>query len=251
MATVLRPEQYGQSAIDDFRHELKAARRRSVIDDRYFILTSRIAHWLRAPPDGHATPDGSSNARRILEALYGPNHGRPDEINLLLDHMKEDNTHCWLRIFTILLQMEHSGQNMGKHICAFFKQRILDKSIGQLTESHLEPMFRDIGFSRNDSERLAAEFSWLQWELCTREAFDKVFGRFYDYGKDWIIPVTKKVLLKEGGTGILYIVEVPSECVPVALAKEIEGRQYIRYNEDGTEGEVSHMPRWQSPVVAI
>lgn len=240
MATVLRPEQYGPSAVDDFKHELRAARRRSVIDHRYFILASRIARWLRAPPDGRATPDGSSNARRILEALYGPDHGRPDEINWLLDHMKEDNTHCWLRIFTILLQMEHSGQNMGKHIHAFFQQKILDTSIGHLTKSRLEPMFRNIGFSRNDSERLATEFLRLQWELCTREALDKVFGRSYDFGKDWIIPVTKKVLLKEGGTGTLYIVEVPSECVPMALEKEIEVRQYIRYNEDGTEGEVSH-----------
>lgn len=258
MAAVLHPEQGGQNAIDDFEYELKAARRRSVIDDRHFILASRIAHWLRAPPDDHATPDGSSNARRILETLYGPFHGRPDEINWLLDHMEKNNTDCWLRIFTILLQMEHHGENMGKHIYAFFKQKILDTSIGQLTESRLEPIFKDIGFSRCDSEKLATEFSRLQWELCTRDAFDKVFGRFYDYGKDWIIPITKKVLLKEGGTGTLYIVEVPSECVPMDLAKEIEGRQYIRYNDDGTEGEVSQnynlqklLLTWLTPTITV
>ncbi|KAJ0103838.1 uncharacterized protein J7T55_000466 [Diaporthe amygdali] len=237
MARSLDTEQDGQNALDDFKRELEKAQRWSIIDDRRFILASRIANWLRTSPDGNA-PDSSTNARRILKALYGPNHGRPDEIDWLLIHMGQDNKECWLRIFTILLQMEHNGQNMGKHVNAFFKQKILDTSIGHLTDSSLWDIFHQVGFDLANSKRLAAEFSDLQWELCTREAFDKVFGRFYDHGSKMIIPVTRKVLLKEGGTGTLYIIEVPRECIPHTLAKEIEGRHYTRYNEDGTEGEV-------------
>lgn len=40
---------------------------------------------------------------------------------------------------------------------------------------------------------------------------------------------------------MLYIVEGPRECIPFALTEEIEGRHYTRYNEDGTEGEVSQV----------
>lgn len=242
MATVIDPGQYGQNALDDFKRELETAQRWSIIDDRRFILASRISHWLRAPCDGNATPEGSTNARRILEALYGPNHDRPAEIDLLLGHMAQDNKDCWLRIFAILLQMEHNGQNMGKHIYALFKQKILDASIGHLTESHLESMFNDVlvGFDDTDSKRLASQFTSLQWELCTRETLHTQ-GRVFTHGSNMIIPVTKKILLKEGGTGMLYIVEVPTECIPLTLTEEIEGKHYTRYNEDGTEGEVSQM----------
>ncbi|KAL1880072.1 hypothetical protein Daus18300_001435 [Diaporthe australafricana] len=238
MATVLDPGQYGQNALDDFKHELKAAQRWSIIDGRRFVLASRIANWLRAPPEGSATPHASTNTRRILEALYGPNHDRPDEIDWLLRSMGRNNRDCWLRTFAILLQMEHNGQNMGKHMNAFFTQKILDARIGHLAENHVGPIFTDIGFDAGDSKRLAIQFTNLQWEFCTREAFDTVFGRIYEHGSNMIIPVTKKVLLKEGGTGMLYIVEVPRECIPFALAEEIEGPHYTRYNEDGTEGEV-------------
>lgn len=130
-----------------------------IVDDCRFVLASRIANWPRAPTDGSATTDGSTNARRILEALYGPNHGRPDEIDRLLINMGQDNGDCWLLIFTILLQMEHNGQNMGKHINAFFTQKILDAGIGHLAEIRLESMFMDIGFDTGDSKRLATQES--------------------------------------------------------------------------------------------
>lgn len=238
MATFLDSEKHAQTAIDEFKRKLHDSRRQSAIDNRWFILASRIANWLRSPPDGHATAEGTPNARRILEELYGPKHGRPDEIDRLLKHMGQDNKECWLRVLTILLQMEHDGQNMGKHIYEFFKQKILDTSIGKLTESYLEPKFRHMKIDPNERSRLAREFSRLQWELCTRDTFDQVHGCVYEYGREWIIPVTEKNPLKEGGTGTLYIVEVPSECIPSALAEQIGGRQYTRINENGTGGEV-------------
>lgn len=252
MATFMVSQNHVQTAIDEFQDKLHDARRHSAIDNRCFILASRIANWLRSSPDGHATPEGTPNARRILEELYGPKHDRPFEIELLLKDMGQDNKHCWLRIFTILLQMEYNGQNMGKHIYEFFTQKILDTDIGKLTESYLEPFFRHIGIYPNDCNRLAREFARLQWELCTRDTFDQVYGRLGDYERGWIIPVTKKIPLKVGGTGTLYIVEVPSECIPSALARQIEGRQYPSYNEDGrNEGEVSQGSTPDAAVICI
>jgi hypothetical protein len=239
-ATVMDPVQYGQDALEDFKRELEAAQRFSVIDKRRFILASRISQWLRAPHHGSATPAGSTNARRILETLYGQNHDGHDEIDVLLEHMAKENNDCWLRVFAILLQMVHNGQNMGRYIYALFKQQILDKSIGRLTDSDLEYALNEAGFGEAESKRLASQFMTLQWELCTRESLHTL-GRSFTHGRKMIIPVTRKVLLKEGGTGKLYIIEVPTECIPSALTKEIEGKHYTRYNEDGTEGEVSEL----------
>lgn len=243
MATLIDPGQYGQNALEDFKHELEAAQRWSIIDDRRFVLASRISHWLRAPYGGDSTSAGSTNARRILEALYGPDHDGHDEIDLLLEQMEKERKECWLRVFAILLQMNRNGQNMGRYIFALFRQKISDTSIGHLTNndiSQLESVFCEQGFDETESKSLVSQFTTLQWELCTREALHTQ-GRIYTHGSNMIIPVTDKILLKEGGTGKLYIVEVPTECIPPTSAQEIQGKHYTRYNEDGTEGEVSEL----------
>src|SRR5690242_16080349 len=111
------------TAIDDFNSQLEACRRVSEIDGRSFILASRVLDWFRDPPNKEPGTKGT-NAGRVLNAVYGTDDTGPNLVNRLLSHMRDDDDKCWLRTFTILLQL-----NMGKLISRFYNLDVLDSKL--------------------------------------------------------------------------------------------------------------------------
>lgn len=233
------------TAIEDFEHKLKEAQRFSALSTsqdnvpRRFVLASRVSDWFRsAPRDG---TDDSTNAARVLSAVLGPN-AQPNERHLLLRTMDRDDNLCWLRVFTILLQIKYEGENMGKYITRFYNRPVVDRHLGhKYIHSDVANIFYGIELVkyRSDAEKLATEFCSLQWELCTGSVFDGARNREWEYDCT-IIPITNMIPLKEGGTGKVFIVEVPRECIPKRLEDRMSLKLYTRFNDDGTpEGEVS------------
>ncbi|KAK9802150.1 hypothetical protein SCARD494_00083 [Seiridium cardinale] len=210
-----------QAAIDDFRHQLEKARRQSAIDGRHFIITKRIIDWFMSPCVGAELP-GCTNAVHVLRAVCGIDKN-PREKSSLLNHANPEDPKCWLRTFAILLQLDYKGANMGKHIHRFFELDVLDSRLGHSVRAHLaDVVFPDLMIPEDDAELLARRFDELEWQLCTDTTLDGPRNRLYRHGKKKILPITQKVPLKEGGTSIIYMIEVPSECVPPSLASKLK-----------------------------
>ena len=225
------------NAKDEFDEQLEAATRTSAIDYRKFVLASRVTAWFR-----RSTDDGVTNAVRVLNLMEQGGGDTPRQFYRLLEHMDKSDEKCWLRTFTILLQITRSnGENMGEYILRFFHLDILDRRLGTLTKPELENKVAQLLSSSKAEHKLISGRIWeLQWQMCTVKAFHETIKQIFAPG-EMILPVTKQILIKKGGTGAIYMIEVPWECVHQSLAAKLKRKPYINYDADGNwEGEVRY-----------
>jgi len=222
------------SAKHEFDEQLQAATRISAVDNRKFILDSRVTAWLR-----RSTNNGVTNAARVLNLTVQGGGDTPRQFDRLLGHMGEADGKCWLRTFAILLQINCSnGENMGKHIVRFFHLDILDYRLGTLTKEELKNIAKHLDIIKSEHDFITDRIWELQWQMCTVKAFDETFKQIFPPGQ-MILPVTKQALIKKGGTGAIYMIEVPWECVHRSLAVKVKRKPYDNYDEDGKwEGQV-------------
>ena len=214
-------------AKEEFDEELEAATRISAIDNRKFILASRITAWLRR------SNYGVTNAVRVLNCMVQGEGDKPRQFERLLIHMDDSDEKCWLRTFAILLQITRSnGDNMGEHIVRFFNLDILDHRLGTLTKSDLRNIVAQLLKIPKSEQNIISDAIWeLQWQMCTVKAFHETFKRIFAPG-EMILPVTKLTLIKKGGTGAIYMIEVPWECVHQRLADKLKRKPYANYDSD-------------------
>ncbi|KAH6656535.1 hypothetical protein BKA67DRAFT_531800 [Truncatella angustata] len=214
-----------QTPIQEFLAQIKAAKRTSAIDDRDFILASRILQWFRSPSPKDKSFTGRNNAARVLHAVCGVDD-TPHRNTKLLDHINNDSR-CWLRTFAVLLQMDHEDQNMGRYIHRFAELDFLDQRLGCPVKDNLkEEVLQYLNISPPDAERLAKEFEDLQWQLYTDTTLNEADNQVYHYGTRKILPITQKVVLTEGDTSAIYQIEVPCECIPPSLAARVKRKPY-------------------------
>ena len=224
------------SALEDFYQQLDACRRVSEIDDRSFILTSRLLEWFREHPNKDPGAKGT-NAGRVLNAVYGTEDAGPNIISRLIFHMGDLDDKCWLRTFTVLLQLTGPKGNMGKFINRFYSLDVLDKYL-PMGKNDLYSKILSMGFADEEAAGFAMKFWELQWELYAHKAFHEAYDQIYAAG-EMILPITTKVSLKEGGAGTIFGIEVPCECIPPSLSSKIKKSPYTKEDEDGNpEGEV-------------
>jgi hypothetical protein len=213
--------------IEDFQRQLESCRRTSKLDGRDFILASVMSDWFRSPLE----PDGTlTNAERVLNAVYTTSDRQPNMLNQLLKHTAENDEKCWLRTFTILLQMKLGNLTMGRLINRFYDHAMLDLKL-PFGKDSLFKHFHFIGFPRDEAQRLAVEFWTLQYELCTQKLLNEAYGQIFTYGED-ILPITDMFSVREGGSGILQGIEVPYDCLPQSLKDKIRNKTYRSDSDD-------------------
>jgi len=245
-------EFYGsrERALEDFRVELELCRRVSQIDKRPFFLTERLAKWFRSPSSSNQ--DGESkgtNAGRLL-LIVSDSVERPNFVPTLLEHMADDDNQCWLRVFAILLQLDlgridpdssagraHLGH--AKMLNRFFHTGLLDRKLPIGENDLFKEISNTFSMETGEAKEFAQQFWRLQWEFCTRDAFDNAYNRTYGFDK-MILPICTIDAVKPGGSGRIFQVEVPVECIPDSLARKITARPY---RKDDPQGEVSRIDR--------
>jgi hypothetical protein len=199
--------------VEDFRRQLALCRRISIIDGRPFILAKRLLDWFRSKP----TPTGT-NASRVLSAVCGSHDVlNPHLHSTLLANMDthQPGVKKWLKTFAILLQL-----GRGRFIGRFWTAKLCDDRM-PISKEQLRDAWLEFGLHVEEAEKLANSFRVLQLELHTVNAFDETRGTIYTH-ENVILPFTSKETARVGGSGSIFNVLVPVECIHTTLGSKIK-----------------------------
>jgi hypothetical protein len=223
------------SPVDDFYRQWDLCRRFSAIDGRPFILAKRLLDWFPTYPTPNAT-----NAGRVLSAVCGSNdHRHPNLHYTLLTNMdiRKPDVKRWLKTFAILLQL-----GRGKFIGRFWTAKLCDDRM-PISNEDLRTAWLDFGFPEDEAQDLANRFRDLQLQLHTINAFYDTNGTSYTHDT-MILPFTTKEAARVGGSGSIFNVSVPVECIHKTLTEKIKAKPFP-IEREGEEGEVFRFPATQ------
>ena len=198
---------------------------------RPYIFISKLKKWLRAKDDsGH----NASRATRLLNAAYRRHHEH-EPVPISYESLKPSGTSCLL-VFCILLLLDyghlvHRFQREGK------VDNILPIPLDSL-RSILGEYRQEVSMSKEDADRLVAQFNKKQWRFCPAN-FETGYPR--NFGKDRVLPFcVKQIINSKGGTASLWQVEVLEEFVGPQLRRKVPTSRYK--NTKDKLGYVSNRP---------
>jgi hypothetical protein len=225
-------EEEPRDPLEEFYALLEACKMKSVIHTphREFIQVSRLLTWFRSHWK-HETR--KTNAGRVLMAVYDSNDP-PNLIHDLLQVMMPGEQ-CWLKIFIILLQL-----NKGTYIEKFWNLGIVDQRLPIGAEELRSKIYNMFGPLDDEAYKFANDFFELQFQLLAKDSLDSTNGRILD--PVHILPVCKMDPIKPGGSGKIFQIEVPCDCVCTNILKKIRSKPY---KKDGQDGQVR--PRYFPP----
>ena len=174
---------------------------------RDFIRVERLKEWLQntrlSPIDGQP--------RRQIDLLAHVAYG--DRLWNSIYPAIEPSTlmnDCPLT-FCILVELQH-----GHEVNEFHRHHLTDLNLRTMDSSQLRATIEN-NMKIKDAASLAKSFDELRWKYFVPE-FD--LRQAENYSKNCILPITKRIEIKTGGTAKLYRIEVLEEFVGEKLRKE-------------------------------
>ena len=214
-----------EAIVTGFDHKLEEYTRTAVCG-RKFILVDKLLKWLRSPVEAQIT-----RADHLLRAAYREwaSPGRP-----ITSYAFREGADCCLIVFCILQTI---GCGSKVH---FFKRK--GKVDGQIpfTRETVQDIFRAASV---EDEELPSKFYDVQYRFRPAK-FDLREGS--DWDAEIVIPIYQKNLIKRGGVGELWQINVPEEFVTPMLRSVASGSRFNASADSEEEPDwVCHsLPRW-------
>jgi hypothetical protein len=155
----------------------------------------------------------------------------PNRIHELLLDIKP-GPECWLKVFTILLQMD-----MGHHIDELWRNHFVDRRL-PFSKEECGKISRLLQLDSADT--FANNFFELQYQLCAEESLDSPNGQMLDSMR--ILPVCKLEPVKPDRT-VIFLIEVPHECIPKTVEEKIKRKPRRKGGKNGEVLPLLVLPR--------